>query len=77
MTIVELNILEEKAKHRKNGVYTYKGYFWVVMNNNFIVFADRQGHIYQRIGMFNVLIGKTGKYEVRSELINWLKKQKN
>jgi hypothetical protein len=69
MTIEELNLLHEKAKTRKNGIYSFRGNLYVVKNNNFIAFADYFGECYQRMGSFNVKIGKVEPYNRKKELM--------
>lgn len=75
MTIDETNILHEKAKSKKDGVYSYKGNFYAVKNNNFIAFADHFGECHQRMGAFNFHIGKVETYDRRKKLLEWLKTQ--
>ena len=75
MTVDEANLLHEKAKTRKDGVYTFKGNLYVVKDNNFIAFSDYFGNCYQRMGSFNVSIGKVERYDRRKHLLKWLKKQ--
>lgn len=75
MTIDDTNILIEKAKTRKDGVYSFKGYLWVVKNNKFVAFADNYGNCYQRFGAFNASIGKVDRYKRKQILSNWLKSQ--
>ena len=75
MTIDDTNILIEKAKTRKDGVYSFKGYLWVVKNNKFVAFADNYGNCYQRFGVFNASIGKVDRYKRKQILSNWLKSQ--
>ena len=36
MTIDETNLLVEKAKLRKDGIYSFRGNLWVVKDNKFI-----------------------------------------
>ena len=75
MTIDDTNILIEKAKTRKDGVYSFKGYLWVVKNNKFVAFADYYGNCYQRFGAFNASIGKVDHYDRKQKLIEWLRAQ--
>ncbi len=74
MTIDENNILFEKAKSRKDGVYSYKGYFWVVKDKRFIAFATSSGDFYERFGMGNVKLGKFD-YPIRTKVVQWLREQ--
>ena len=75
MTIEETNILHNKAKTRKDGVYSYKGNYYVVKNFNFVAFADLFGECYQRMGFFNILIGKVERYDTKKKLTEWLRTQ--
>lgn len=76
MTINEINVLNEKAKYRKDGVYSYNGNFWVVKNNSFIAYAKPNGQVMQRFGAFDHQIGIVSPYERKQELIKWLKLQR-
>jgi hypothetical protein len=38
MTIYEINILNEKAKTRKDGIFSFRGNLWVVKNHRFIAY---------------------------------------
>lgn len=73
MTIEETNQLHEKAKTRNDGVYSFRGNLWVVKNGNFVAFADYFGECYQRMGAFNVRIGKVERYDRKKKLTEWLK----
>ena len=53
MTIEETNILHEKSKEDKDGVYSFRGNLWVVKAVGFIAFANPFGECYQRIEAFN------------------------
>jgi len=56
MKIDEVNILKEKAKTRKNGVYSFRGNLWVVKDNKFIAFANPFGECYQIMSSFTEFI---------------------
>ncbi len=73
MTTEDTNILHEKAKNRKDGVYSFHGHLWVVKSREFIAFADPFGQCYQRLGSFNVAIGKVDKHLRREHLLKLLK----
>ena len=75
MTIEEIKILNNKAKNRKDGVYSFRGFIWVVKSNKFVAFSDYFGNCYQRFGSFNVSIGKVEKYNRKKKLKEWLKSQ--
>lgn len=75
MTIDETNLLHEKAKIKKDGVYSFRGNLYVVKNNKFIAFSDYHGNCYQRFGSFNTSIGKVERYDRKQKLKEWLKSQ--
>lgn len=78
MTINETNILHEKAKNRKNGVYSFKGNLWAVKDNKFIAFIDNKGQVLQRFGSFNTKIGDLSSVERwnwKNKLHEWLRSQ--
>lgn len=75
MTIEEINILHEKAKDRKDGVYSFRGNLWAVKGGKFIVFANPFGECYQRMGVFNAFIGKVEGYDRKQKLMEWLRSQ--
>lgn len=68
MKIDEHNVLIDKAKTRKDGVYTYRGYDFVVKNNNFIGYSDYFGNIYQISYSFHVSLGKVERLNRKDEL---------
>jgi hypothetical protein len=76
MTTKDVDLLQNKAKSRKDGVYSYKGNLWVVKNNNFIAFADYFGNCYQILGYFTTSIGTVDKYKAKEKLTEWLKNLK-
>ena len=69
MKIDEINLLHEKAKTRKNGVYSFRGNLYVVKDNMFIAYANYSGECYQRMGAFNVRIGKAVKRYNRKQVL--------
>jgi len=72
MKIEDHNKLTNRAKSKKDGVYLYKGYVYVVKDNNFIAFADYVGNVYVKYGIFNIPIGKCEKYNRRKKLNEYL-----
>jgi len=75
MTIEETNILTDKAKGRKDGVYSFRGNLWVVKDERFVAFSDYFGDCYQRMGAFNVSIGRCSRYDRKQKLTEWLRSQ--
>jgi len=75
MTIEESNLLIDKAKTRGNGIYSFRNYLYAVKDNNFVAFANYSGECYQRMGSFNVLIGKVERYNRKKKLTEWLRSQ--
>ena len=79
MTIDQTNLLNEKAKTKKDGVYAFKGNLWVVKSNKFIAFCNNKGEVLQRFGSFNTTIGNFNnieRWDWKKHLIEWLNKQK-
>lgn len=50
-------LLKQKAKTRKNGVYSYHSYLYAVKEGEFIAFVNSDGELYGRFGGFNCLVG--------------------
>ena len=75
MTIDEANLLIDKAKTRKDGVYSFRSFYWVVKSNKFVAYSNCFGECYQRMGSFVVSIGKVERYEAKKKLIEWLRSQ--
>lgn len=72
--IIEIhNKLIEKAKIRKDGVYSYSGFLYVVKKNNFIAYSDYFGNISTVHGVFHHSIGKVESYNRRKKLLEILK----
>ncbi len=72
MTIDEINILNQKAETKKNGVYSFRGNLWVVIDKKFVAYSDPCGNCYQRCGFFNYNIGKVESYKRKEELKKWM-----
>jgi|GEM_PF-2943066 len=69
-----LNEIIERAKTKKDGIYSFKGFKYAVKDNRFVLFADYFGNLYQRAGNFNASIGKVEKrYNIIKELKRLLK----
>jgi len=75
LTVAEINILAQKANDRKDGIYSFRGHVWVVKNRRFIAYANKIGECYQRMGAFNLSIGKVERHERVDKLKEWLKSQ--
>jgi hypothetical protein len=78
MTIDETNLLNEKAKTKKDGVYSFRDNLWVVKSNRFIAFANNRGEVLQRFGSFNTTIGdlrNIERWDWKKKLTEWLLKQ--
>lgn len=75
MTIDETTLLNGLAKTRKDGIYSFRGYIWVVKDNKFVAFADWFGNCYQRFGAINASIGKVDRYDRKQKLTEWLRAQ--
>ncbi len=78
MTIDEINLLNERAKTRKDGVYLFRGNLWCVKSNKFLAFCNSRGIVSQRFGSFNTQIGDFStieRWHWRKKLIEWLRSQ--
>jgi hypothetical protein len=75
MTIAERNLLIDKAKSKKDGVYMCIPYMYVVKNNSLIAYSDYFGVCYSCHGYFNVQIGKVERYDRKKALTKYLKQQ--
>ncbi len=73
MTVSEINHLAQKAKNRKDGVYSFRGNIWAVKNGCFVAFAEYGGECYQRSGSFNVSIGNVDHYDRKKKLLELLR----
>jgi hypothetical protein len=74
MKIDDYILLEEKAKTKKDGVYSWHGYMYVVKNNRFIAYADNYGECFSCHGAFTVSIGKIEKHDRKKKLTEYLEK---
>lgn len=75
MKITDHNILVDKAKSRKDGVYSYNGFVYLVKNKNFFAFAETSGEIYQVAGIIHVRIGKCEPWDRKNKLNSLATKQ--
>ena len=67
------NTLIDKAKEKKDGVYSYKGYLYAVRNNIVMAYADCFGTINSIYGAFHTKIGKVERYDRKKKLLEYLK----
>lgn len=72
MKQIETHKMCEKAKTRKNGVYSYNGYLYLVKNNHLYAVADYFGDIYQFFGSFYVKLGTVNRYDRKVNLLKLL-----
>ncbi len=78
MTVDETNLLNEKAKTKKDGVYSFRGNLWAVKSNIFLAFCNNRGEVLQRFGAFNTQIGdfsSVERWNWKKKLIEWLRSQ--
>ena len=67
-------LMVEKAKTKKNGVYSMKGNCYLVFNNQLKGFADYFGNVYEVVCGFGVDKGKSkDRFEARDVLKGYLK----
>jgi len=76
MTIETQNKLVEKSKTKKDGVYTFGGYYYAVKEGGLVAFSDYDT-CYACYGSFNTPIGKLSfPSKGKQALKDWLKKNK-
>ena len=68
MLVSQRNKLHEKAKSKKDGVYSSSPYIYCVKNGGLIAYADYFGNVYRCYGMFDSQIGKCEGYDRRKVL---------
>jgi hypothetical protein len=68
-TIENTNKAIDKAKSKKDGVFTLSGMYYRV-KNNYVTHIAGYGEVLQRAGHFNVLVGR---YERDNECVEMLK----
>ena len=56
VTLVDQRKIEEKAKTKNDGVYTYRGIWYKVINKRLRYLASR-GEVLECFGNFNVVVG--------------------
>lgn len=59
MTIETTNLLIDKARSKRDGIYSYKVFNYVVKNGVFLAYREKiTGRIFERAGAFNIELGK-------------------
>ena len=74
MKVETHNILIDKAKTRRDGVYSYHGFLYLVKNNDFVAYADGCGYCFSIHGMFHQPMGRVERSKRKIGLINLLNK---
>lgn len=72
MTTKEYNKLIDRSKNKKDGVYKYYDFYYVVKNNHFVAYADDSGECFQCFGAFVISFGRVKSYERKNKLLKWL-----
>lgn len=73
MHIDVYNALVDKAKTKKDGVYSYRGMYYAVKNCRLVGHCDYYGNVFENAYGFNVVKGKArNKYEGRDVLKSYL-----
>ncbi len=78
MTVDETKLLHEKAKTKKDGVYSFSGNLWVVKENKFLAYCKYNGEVLQRFGFFDTQIGDLKDLYIsdrRKKLLEWMRSQ--
>jgi hypothetical protein len=69
--------IQERAKAKADGVYTFKGFYYAVKNGKAVLTEEPNlsGDIYQELGMFRTKIGNVRwRAEIPKEMKKLLKK---
>jgi hypothetical protein len=65
-----------RAKTKKDGIYSYRGYFYLVLNKQLSAYTDYFGNVIERSFGFNVDKGKVGnRFEGKKILAGYLKQK--
>ena len=72
MKITTVYEMIDKAKNKKNGIYSHKGHKYVVANND-VKYVSEGKDIFQLLGSFTVRIGIVEKYMMQDSLKSLLK----
>ena len=75
ITVIDYNKLIEKAKTRKDGVYSHSPYLYVVKDHKFIAYSDFHGNVFRALYGFTTQIGKVDRHDRRNKLLEFLKSQ--
>lgn len=77
MKIQTIYEIDEKAKTKKDGIYSYKGFKYIVVNSRFKAYCDFKT-VYEIFAGLTVKIGEIDEiYNVTKELNKLLKKYKS
>ena len=73
MRITDHDAIFEKAKTRKDGVYSHGEYLYSVVNNRPTAYADYHGNLSLFYGAFHVSQGKCDRHDRRKTLLKFIK----
>lgn len=73
MKVSEFNTIIEKAKVRKDGVYTYRDYVYGVKNNRFVAYADPFGEVFSIQYGWSVTIGRCQRWDRKNQIKQFIK----
>jgi len=71
-----LNKIIEKAKTKKDGVYSVGGNKYVCINHQVVAYADDYGNISQRVCGFSVSSGRVERYKIGETLRSLMRQAK-
>jgi hypothetical protein len=74
MKIETHNALIDKAKAKKDGVYSASGYLYAVKNGSFVAYADCCGYLSTVHGMLHSQVGQCSIYLRKKRLREYLGK---
>lgn len=68
MKIEVHNMLHKKANTKKDGIYSYQGFLYVVENGGFKAYSDYEGNINSVHGVLHYHTGKVERCDRKSKL---------
>lgn len=77
MKIDEVSLFKEKAKTKKDWIYSLRWYLWVVIDNYFVSYMDYRWNFYQVMWIFVTKIWEVeDRNKRRSEIKKWMVEEK-
>ena len=74
MKVETLNTILDKALTKKDGIYSYQGNYYLVINKHLFAYSDYFGNVSEICSGFSVCKGKSeNRFEARKVLKDYLK----